>query len=234
MGRVNIDDREITKFSAHAKLWWEAKGGFRALHDINPVRLDYIRRRSGLAGKQVLDVGCGGGLLTEAMAACRANVTGIDMAAPALEVARAHMHQSGLKINYRQITAEDLADQMSGHFDVVTCTELIEHVPVPSSLIKSCYQLARPGGHLFFATVNRTWLARLLVIMASEYFLCIVPKGTHRFDQFIKPDELKLWALKAGLLFKDLSGLRYVPFVGYAALCRDTRMNYMMHFQKPI
>ena len=228
----NIDDAEIARFSAQADAWWDRDGELKALHDINPVRLAYVRDRCELAGKTALDVGCGGGLLSEALAAGGAIVTGIDMAEASLAVARAHSRTSGLSIDYRQTTAEELARKTPQRFDVVTCMELLEHVPRPSSIVAACARLVKPGGNLFFSTVNRTWLAGLLVIGMSEYVFGIVKKGTHEYRKLVKPEELKRWGAAAGLACADLSGLRYVPFFGYAALCRDTRMNYMMHFKR--
>jgi 2-polyprenyl-6-hydroxyphenyl methylase/3-demethylubiquinone-9 3-methyltransferase len=230
--RENIDSGEIARFSAMADIWWDRNGEFKALHDINPVRLAYIRERAELGGKTVLDVGCGGGLLSEALAAAGARVTGIDMADAALAVARSHMQKSGLGIDYRRITAEALAEQAPAGYDVVVCMELLEHVPRPASIVAACARLTKPGGDLFFATVNRTWLSRLLVIMAAEYILGIVRKGTHEYGKLVRPEELKQWALNDGLRFRDLTGLRYNPFSGHAARCRSTRMNYLMHFNQ--
>jgi 2-polyprenyl-6-hydroxyphenyl methylase/3-demethylubiquinone-9 3-methyltransferase len=230
----NIDAGEIARFSAMAEVWWDRNGEFRALHDINPIRLAYVRDRTELAAKQVLDVGCGGGLLSEALASCGARVTGIDMADASLAVARRHMKDSGLVIDYRQTMAEALADESPGRYDVVVCMELLEHVPRPASIIDACARLVRPGGDLFFATVNRTWLSWLLVIVAAERVMGIVRKGTHEYKKLVKPEELKQWGMQAGLSLKHLSGLRYIPFGGHASLCRSTRMNYLMHFRKEI
>lgn len=228
----NIDDAEIARFSAMAEIWWDPDGEFRALHDINPVRLAYVRDRAALSGRRVLDVGCGGGLLAEALARCGARVTGIDMAAAALQVARAHMRKSGLTIDYRQHTAEGFASAHPNRYDVVVCMELLEHVPRPDSLVTACARLARPGGDIFFATVNRSWLSWLLVIVAAEHLLGIVRKGTHTYARLVRPEELARWGRAAGLSIDDLSGLRYIPLGGYAALCRSTQMNYLMHFKK--
>lgn len=230
----NIDAGEIARFSAMAEVWWDRNGEFKALHDINPVRLAYVRDRTELAAKQVLDVGCGGGLLSEALAAYGGWVTGIDMAEASLAVARTHMKDSGLVIDYRQTMAEALADESPDRYDVVVCMELLEHVPRPSSIIDACARLVRPGGDLFFATVNRTWLSWLLVIVAAERVLGIVRKGTHDYRKLVKPEELIQWGTAAGLALENLSGLRYIPLGGYAALCRSTRMNYLMHFRKEI
>jgi 2-polyprenyl-6-hydroxyphenyl methylase/3-demethylubiquinone-9 3-methyltransferase len=228
----NIDAGEIARFSAMAEVWWDRNGEFRALHDINPIRLAYVRDRTELAAKQVLDVGCGGGLLSEALASCGARVTGIDMAGASLAVARTHMKDSGLVIDYRQTMAEALADESPGRYDVVVCMELLEHVPRPASILDACARLVRPGGDVFFATVNRTWLAWLLVIVAAERVLGVVRKGTHEYRKLVKPEELIKWGAAAGLTLSNLSGLRYIPLGGYAALCRSTRMNYLMHFRK--
>jgi 2-polyprenyl-6-hydroxyphenyl methylase/3-demethylubiquinone-9 3-methyltransferase len=232
MNKLNLDNNEIARYAAMADKWWDRQGAFKALHDINPVRVRYILDRVAVKGKTLLDVGCGGGLLSEALAAAGARVTGIDMAIPALKAARVHMKQSGLKIDYQEATAENFARTHCEHFDVVTCMELVEHVPEPASIVKACADLVRPGGHLFFATINRTWLARLLVIGISEYVLGIVGKGTHTYKRFVRPDEMDRWGKSAGLHLANLSGLRYLPFGGYAALCRNTAMNYLMHFIK--
>lgn len=231
---TNIDADEIAKFAAQADLWWDKKGDFKALHEINPVRVDYVAQQTGLRDKQVLDVGCGGGLLAEAMATRGAKVTGLDMVAPALQVASAHADQNGLSIDYQHATAEDWAISHAGQYDTVVCMELVEHVPDPALLVKTCGQLVRPGGDLFFATVNRTWLSRILVIWVSEYILGIVQKGTHSYHRFVKPQELIQWGRTAGLILQDLTGLRYLPFLGYAALCNSTVMNYMVHFKMPL
>jgi len=228
----NIDAGEIARFSAMADIWWDREGEFKALHDINPIRLAYVRDRTDLKGKAVLDIGCGGGLLSEALAACGARVTGIDMAEASLDVARAHMQSSAMDTDYRRITAEALAEEAPGRYDVVTCMELLEHVPRPASIVSACSRLVRPGGDVFFATVNRTWLSWLLVIVAAEYVMGIVRKGTHEYGKLVRPGDLRKWAAEAGLKAGNLSGLRYIPFGGHAALCRSTRMNYLMHFRR--
>lgn len=228
----NIDAGEIARFSAMADIWWDRYGEFKALHDINPVRLAYVRDRTDLKGKAVLDIGCGGGLLSEALAACGARVTGIDMAEASLAAARLHMQSSAMDIDYRRITAEALAEEVPGRYDVVTCMELLEHVPRPASIVSACSRLMRPGGDVFFATVNRTWLSWLLVIVAAEYVMGIVRKGTHEYGKLVRPGDLRRWGTQAGLKALNLSGLRYIPFGGHAALCRSTRMNYLMHFRR--
>ena len=229
----NIDPKEVAKFGAMADLWWQPRGEFKALHDINPVRLGYVKQRAGLKGKRVIDVGCGGGLLAEAMAREGAAVTGIDMVGEALTVAKRHAEGNGLRVEYREGTAEDWSSLHSGEYDRVTCMELVEHVPNPASLVRACARLVRPGGDIFFATVNRTPLAYLLVIVAAEYLMGIVRKGTHRYDKFVRPEELQGWGRQAGLKMAHLSGLRYLPVVGYARLCASVQMNYLMHFKKP-
>lgn len=228
----NVDPAEIARFASRADLWWDPKGRYKALHAINPVRLAYVRKRAGLAGKKVLDVGCGGGLLSEAMARGAALVTAIDMAVPSLAVAKTHAEQQGLTIDYRHGTAEDWAHRYPGCYDVVTCMELLEHVPEPRQLVHACGKLLRPGGDLIFATVNRTWLSRLLVIWISEYVLGIVPKGTHAYDKFVRPCELVRWGGQAGVTVQDVSGLRYFPFIEYAALTKSTVMNYLVHLRR--
>lgn len=230
----NVDQREISQFRAQAEVWWHPKGEFKALHQINPVRLTYVLRRAGLNGKRVIDVGCGGGLLSEAMAAQGAWVTGIDMTEEALAVARAHAAAHGHRITYHYGTAEAWVAAHAERYEVLTCMELVEHVPDPGSLIRACAALVAPGGDLFFSTVNRTWLAYALVIVASEYLLGLVRRNTHRYDRFVRPRELVGWARQAGLEMADLSGLRFLPFIGYVRLCRDTRMNYLIHFKKPL
>jgi 2-polyprenyl-6-hydroxyphenyl methylase/3-demethylubiquinone-9 3-methyltransferase len=230
--KENIDTDEIARFSAMADIWWDRNGEFKALHDINPVRLAFVYDRADLTGKKVLDVGCGGGLLSEGLASCGGRVTGIDMARASLDVAKAHMKQSGLAINYRMATVEAFAKVNPGRYDVLVCMELLEHVPDPSSIIGASAQLVRPGGDLFFATVNRTWLSWLLVIVFSEYVAGIVRKGTHSYKKLVKPEELQRWGADAGLQFNRLAGLLYLPFIGHAALCKNTQMNYLMHFKR--
>jgi 2-polyprenyl-6-hydroxyphenyl methylase/3-demethylubiquinone-9 3-methyltransferase len=229
----NVDADEIARFAAQAALWWDTRGAFKALHEINPIRLAYVRERAGgLAGKSVLDVGCGGGLLAEAMAAEGARVTGIDMATDTLAAARHHAGGRGLSIDYRLGTAEDWARQGGRRYDVLTCMELVEHVPRPAQLVAACGALVRPGGDVFFATVNRTLPARILVIWLAEYVFGIVPRGTHAYGKFVRPDELGRAGARAALTVCDLSGLRYLPWIGYAALCRSPLINYLMHLKR--
>ena len=228
----NIDDREIRYFENHAADWWQRKGSLKALHDINPLRLNYIRKRADIRGRKILDVGCGGGILSEALAKYGGRVTGIDLAPSALSAARAHREVSGLSVDYRQTTAESLADELPGQFDVVVCMELLEHVPDPRSILAACERLAATGGDIFFSTINRTWLARLMVIFVAEYVLHIVEKGTHHYQKFIRPQEIRDWAGETGLDVCDCSGFLYLPFMGRAYLTRSAPMNYMMHLRK--
>lgn len=232
MKSSNIDIDEVAKFAAMADYWWDRRGVLKALHEVNPVRLEYIINRANIKNKRVLDVGCGGGLLTEALAAAGARVTGIDMAEPSLKVAESHLQHTGLHVEYLQDTAEHLAQTHAGQFHVVTCMELVEHVPAPASIVRACSLLVRPGGDLFFSTINRTWLALLLVILAAEHILGVVSKGTHTYRKFVRPKEMEAWGKAAGLTLLDRSGLSYIPFIGYARLSRNTTMNYLMHFTK--
>ena len=214
-------------------MWWQAKGPMRGLHDINPVRVKYITDRTTVAGQTVLDIGCGGGILSEALAQRGAQVTGVDMNPTALTIAAVHSTQGRLTIDYRQSTAEQLAIERPRQFDIVACMEVLEHVPSPQSIVRACKDLVKPGGHVFFATLNRTWTAWVLAIFAAEYLLRIVGQGTHTYHRFIRPAELSGWASQAGLVRQDLSGIRYIPFGPICYLTRDTRVNYMMHFTAP-
>jgi 2-polyprenyl-6-hydroxyphenyl methylase/3-demethylubiquinone-9 3-methyltransferase len=229
---LNADRAELAKFEAAASGWWAGGKAFQALHDINPLRLDFIRRRVALQDCSVVDVGCGGGILTEALAAAGARVTGIDLGREALAAAEAHRHKSDLTITYRRIDAESLADQSPAAFEVVVCMELLEHVPQPSSLVHACARLVKPGGHVFFATLNRTPLAHLLAIIMAEGLLRIVPPGTHQYHRFITPRELASWAGASGLTEGDFYGMLYLPFLRRSTLIRNTAVNYLAHFRK--
>ncbi len=229
---ANIDVAEIAKFEAMAPIWWDKTGAFKALHDINVLRLDYIDGRAAVSGKRVLDVGCGGGILSEAMTALGAEVTGIDMGEAPLAVAKLHLRESGLFVNYQRATAEEFSEAHPEGFDVITCLELLEHVPNPYSVVSACKKLVKPGGHVFFATLNRNPKSFLFAIIAAEYILGLVRRGTHTYSKFIKPSELDRWATSAGLTFRDLTGLHYNPFLRKYSLGGNTHVNYLMHFCK--
>ena len=210
----NIDPEEISRFDAQASRWWDPHGAFKTLHDINPLRLDYIEGRAPLAGKTVLDVGCGGGLLAEGMAGRGAQVTAIDMSESALTVARIHLVETGLEVDYQLTTAEALAAQRPAGFDVVTCLEMLEHVPDPGSVIKACATLVKPEGHVFFSTINRNPKAYLFAIVGAEYLLNLLPRRTHEYEKFIRPSELHAWCRHSGLTVQDLTGIQYNPVTG--------------------
>lgn len=229
---LNVDHNEISKFEELAHRWWDPDSEFKPLHDINPLRLDYIDARARIAGKQVLDVGCGGGILAESMARRGAEVTGIDMGETPLSVARLHMLESGVKVDYRRITAEELAAERPASFDVVTCMEMLEHVPDPGSVIAACARLVRPGGHVFFSTINRNPKAFLFAIVGAEYVLNMLPKGTHEFAKFIRPSELASWARAAELDVQDITGMTYNPLTKHYRLGRDVDVNYLMYTRK--
>jgi len=230
--RKNIDPGEIAHFHGHAVDWWDRQGPLKALHDINTIRLHYINSRSGIAGKSILDVGCGGGILSEALAAAGGYVTGIDMTASALEAAREHLKARPFHVDYQCMTVETLAKKAERHFDLITCMELLEHVPRPASVLEACAKLLESSGDVFLATVNRTWTAYVLVILAAEYLLKIVRKGTHTYANLVRPQELTRWASKFGMRVDDLSGFFYNPFTGHSRLTPFTKMNYLMHLKK--
>jgi len=229
----NFDAAEIAKFDALAARWWDPHGDFRPLHEINPLRLDYIRQRIRLDGRKVVDVGCGGGILAEAMALQGARVTGIDMADKPLAVARLHQAESGIDVEYLAMSAETLAENRAGEFDVVTCLEMLEHVPSPGSVIAACARLVKPGGHVFFSTINRNPKAFLYAIVGAEYVLKLLPAGTHEYEKFIRPSELDEWARKAGLGLKGTIGLHYNPLTRDYSLGPGVDVNYLMYFQRP-
>ena len=229
---LNVDPQEIKKFEDLASRWWDPNSEFKPLHEINPLRLNFINQYADIAGKTVLDVGCGGGILAESMAAKGANVTGIDMGAAPLNVAKLHLLESNQTVEYKQITAEDMAKDKPAHFDVVTCMEMLEHVPDPSSIIQSCFELVKPGGHVFFSTINRNPKSYLLAIIGAEYILRMLPKGTHDYRKFIKPSELHQWARQTGLNIHKLIGMTYNPLTKVYSLGDDVDVNYIMYAQR--
>jgi 2-polyprenyl-6-hydroxyphenyl methylase/3-demethylubiquinone-9 3-methyltransferase len=229
---INVDPAEIAKFDGLAARWWDPTGEFRPLHEINPLRLDYIRQRVALSGSNVLDVGCGGGILAESLANQGAIVTGIDMAEGPLAVARLHQAESGAVVDYRRSTAEALAAERPAGFDVVTCLEMLEHVPSPPDVIAACSALVRPGGDVFFSTINRNPKAFLFAIVGAEYLLRLLPAGTHEYEKFIKPSELEAWAREAGLELRASIGLHYNPVTREYSLGPNLDVNYLMHFQR--
>ena len=232
-GAANVDAAEIAKFEAAAPRWWDPDGEFRPLHDLNPARLDYIDARAGLAGRRVLDVGCGGGLLAEGMARRGARVTGIDLAPGALQVARLHALESGVSVDYRQVAVEDFAATDGGTFDLVTCLEMLEHVPDPASVVRGLAQLVRPGGDIVCSTINRNPKAFALAIVGAEYLLRLLPTGTHQYARLIRPSELARWGRDAGLAITDLAGLAYDPLSRKARVSADTSVNYLIHLRRP-
>ena len=228
MEHINADPRELDKFGDLAHRWWDPNSEFRPLHDINPARLDWIDRHAQLKGKLVLDVGCGGGLLSEAMTSRGAIATGIDLSERPLAVAKLHLLESGYQINYRQISAEALAIESPASFDVVTCMEMLEHVPQPASIIKACATLLKPGGSAFFSTIHRHPKAYLLAVIGAEYVMRLLPRGTHDYARFMRPAELVTHCRHSGLEVEEVVGLRYNPFTRSASLCSDTDVNYLV------
>lgn len=230
----NVDPAETARFADLADTWWDERGSSRPLHLMNPIRLAYVIERAGpLAHRQVLDVGCGAGLLSEAMAAEGAQVTGLDASPETLGAARLHLHVSGLQVDYQEAVAEEWAASHGGVYDVVTCMELIEHVPDPRSLVAACAQLVRPGGHVFFSTINRTLKAWLLAVVAAEYVLKMLPRGTHDFQRLVRPSELSAWARENGLDLADLCGLGFNPVTERFTRERRVDVNYLAHFVRP-
>ncbi|MCC4263089.1 bifunctional 2-polyprenyl-6-hydroxyphenol methylase/3-demethylubiquinol 3-O-methyltransferase UbiG [Oceanimonas baumannii] len=231
---MNVDQQEIDKFDAMASRWWDLDGDFKPLHNINPLRLGWIADKAdGLFGKHIIDIGCGGGILSESMAREGAEVTGVDMGQEPLAVARLHALESGVSVNYRQATAEQMAGEQPGQYDVVTCMEMLEHVPEPASVVAACAALAKPGANLVFSTINRNPKAWLMMIAAAENLFKMVPKGTHDHRKFIRPAELCRFIEAAGLVVRDIQGVVYRPLTGDFALSRDADVNYMIHAIKP-
>ncbi len=230
---LNADPAEIQKFSDLAHRWWDPTSEFRPLHEINPLRLEWIHQRASLTGKKVIDVGCGGGILAESMARKGADVTGIDLSEKALKVADLHSLESGVQVRYRHIAVEDMAAEEAGQYDVVTCMEMLEHVPDPASVIQACTRLVKPGGHVFFSTLNRNPKSYLFAIIGAEYVLQMLPKGTHDYAKFIKPSELAQDIRNAGLEVLGMKGLGYNPLTKMYSLNEDTSVNYMVACRRP-
>ncbi|MDO7711779.1 MAG: bifunctional 2-polyprenyl-6-hydroxyphenol methylase/3-demethylubiquinol 3-O-methyltransferase UbiG [Pseudomonadota bacterium] len=229
---TNVDPNEVAKFEALANGWWDTEGESKPLHEINPLRLDYIKTKCSLNNKKVIDVGCGGGILSEALAKNDATVTGIDMGEMPLNVARLHALEAGLSIDYQQLTAEQKAQQSANEFDIVTCMEMLEHVPDPVSVIMACAQLVKPGGDVFFSTLNRHPKAYLFAVVGAEYLLKMLPKGTHDYKRFIRPSEMASWCRQAGLEVSHITGLSYNPLTKNYSLGDDVKVNYLMHCRK--
>ncbi|MDD2722507.1 MAG: bifunctional 2-polyprenyl-6-hydroxyphenol methylase/3-demethylubiquinol 3-O-methyltransferase UbiG [Methylovulum sp.] len=228
----NVHLHEINKFGAMAERWWDTQGEFKTLHDINPLRLEFIQRYAGIAGKRIVDVGCGGGILTEALAKQGADTLGIDLSEDLLDIAELHGLETGVNAHYQKISAEQLAGQQAGGFDHVTCMEMLEHVPDPGSIITACAKLVKPGGKVFFSTLNRQPKAYLLAIVAAEHLLQMMPKGTHDFKTFIKPSELCQTARSAGLALQGMVGIEYNPFNKRFSLGKDIDVNYIAAFER--
>lgn len=234
MTAQNVDAAEIKKFSELASRWWDKESEFKPLHEINPLRLNYIDNKAkGLSGKTIIDIGCGGGILSDSMATRGAEVTGIDMGEAPLSVAKLHQLESGQQVDYRQITAEEIAQEKPGHFDVVTCMEMIEHVPDPASVVAACAKLVKPGGDVFFSTINRTAKAFVFAIVGAEYVLKMLPKGTHQYEKFVKPSELTRWSRSANLEVSDLIGMHYNPLTKVYKLAPGVDVNYIIHAKRP-
>lgn len=232
--RRNVDPAEIAKFDALASRWWDPDGEFRPLHEMNPVRLQWIDARcGGLNGLRVADIGCGGGILAESMAASGADVTGADLATAPLEVAKLHLLESGETVEYLRISVEQLASERPSQYDVVTCMEMLEHVPDPAAVIAACHKLVKPGGDVFFSTINRNPKAFLMAIVGAEYVMRLLPRGTHEYARFIRPSELESWGRSTGLAAADINGLHYNPLSRRFSLGGNVDVNYLMHFRRP-
>lgn len=228
------DPAEIARFEATAGRWWDREGEFRPLHDLNPVRVAFIAERTMLAGARVLDVGCGGGLLSEALARQGADVTGIDLGDTAIEVARLHALEAGIQVRYAVESAEEHARRFPGAYDVVTCLEMLEHVPDPAQILAAIRSLVKPGGHVFLSTLNRTLKAYLLAVVGAEYVLNLLPRGTHTYERFIRPAELARWTRASGLEMEELAGIDYNPFTRRARVTDGVDVNYLVHARRPL
>ena len=232
MTTENVSRAEIDKFGALANRWWDENGPQKPLHQLNPARLDYVEKQIPLKGKKILDVGCGGGLLSEALAREGADVVALDLSSELIEIAKLHLYESNLKVDYRLQSVESMAEEMAGQFDAITCMEMLEHVPDPSSILRACEKLLKPGGKLFASTLNRTPAAFAVAIVGAEYLANLLPKGTHEYQKFIKPSELASWCRAEGFNVTDISGLAYNPLSGKAWVNDRTDINYLMTVQK--
>lgn len=229
---INVDQQELDKFAALAARWWDPEGDLKTLHQVNPLRLGFIQKHVNLSGKSVIDIGCGGGILTESLAQAGAKVTGIDMNKTLIDAASLHQHESAVDVEYLTTTAEEIAAKRAGEYDVVTCMEMLEHVPDPVSVIKACAALTKPGGHIFFSTLNRNPKSYLFAIVGAEYLLKILPKNTHDYSKFIKPSELGAWIRTASMHPQDITGIHYNPFTKSFRLNDDVSVNYLLYAKK--
>ncbi|OGT16654.1 MAG: bifunctional 3-demethylubiquinol 3-O-methyltransferase/2-polyprenyl-6-hydroxyphenol methylase [Gammaproteobacteria bacterium RIFCSPLOWO2_02_FULL_38_11] len=229
---MNYNDSEIKKFNDLAQTWWDPKGASRPLHIINPCRFEFIKKHTALKGKRILDIGCGGGILAEVLSKNGAEVTGIDMATDVLQIAKEHAHAAELIIDYQETTTEEIAKKYVNYFDIITCMELLEHIPDVDSLMKSCSQLIKPGGSLFFSTLNRTPQSFFFAVLGAEYILNLIPRGTHTYSQFIRPSELQNFAQQHQLSLCNLAGVHYNPLMSQASLSNNLNINYLAHFKK--
>lgn len=229
----NVHHHEIKKFGSQAERWWDPQGEFKTLHDINPLRIRFIRDYTAIEDKRIVDVGCGGGILSEGLAKQGADVTGIDLSEELIDVADLHGLESGIKVDYQKISAEAFAEQQPERFDLVTCMEMLEHVPDPSSIVSACAKMVKPGGYVFFSTLNRKPKAWLLAIVGAEHLLKMLPKGTHDYKTFIKPSELSSWCRHAGLEMRGIVGIEYNPFSKRFSLGKDIDVNYIIAYQRP-
>jgi 2-polyprenyl-6-hydroxyphenyl methylase/3-demethylubiquinone-9 3-methyltransferase len=225
----NVDPKEIEKFASLSAHWWDATGELKTLHQINPLRLGYISEKVDLSGKTVIDIGCGGGILSESMSKLGAKVTGVDLNKSGIHVAKLHQLESGTDVEYLHTSAESIAEQRPGHYDVVTCLEMLEHVPDPASIVKACAKLLKPGGHVFFSTLNRTPKSYLFAILGAEYILKLLPKNTHDYAKFILPSELSCWARQQQLSVQEIKGIAYNPFTHHFKLTDDVSVNYLLY-----
>jgi 2-polyprenyl-6-hydroxyphenyl methylase/3-demethylubiquinone-9 3-methyltransferase len=229
---MNVDQQELDKFASLASHWWDIQGELKTLHQINPLRLGYIKEKTKLSGKRIIDIGCGGGILSESMAKEGAEVTGIDLNQSLITIAKLHQHESGTKVDYKHIAAETMAAEQPEQYDIVTCLELLEHVPDPAAIVKACANLVKPGGHVFFSTINRNPKSYLFAILGAEYILRILPKNTHDYAKFIRPSELRRWIESSSLAPRDMRGIAYNPFTEQFKLTDDVSVNYLFYATK--